>query len=267
MERLRSGFGAVRTALRVSRSRPRLLALPVANLLVVACLTVAAFLATGRLEPALAGGTAAGLGVPLLSTTLTAGLAAFLGVAVAHCVATTLDDDPATLRAGLRVAWSVKWSALAWGLLTAAVGPLVDAATAVGLGSAAGPLFVVPWTVATLFVVPALALDGGSLATTLSRNLTTLRRRSVESAAALVGATLVVLPAFVVGVAGATTTPASGAVGEQAVWAGGVALVAAATVLLQVLVVAAGVALYRETERRSPDRSATSRAGAGAVDP
>jgi len=266
MERLHSGLGAVRTALRVSRSRPRLLALPVVNLLVVAGLTVATFLATGRLEWALSGGAAAGFGVPLLSTTLTAGLAAFLGVAVAHCVAATLDDDPATLRAGLRVAWSVRWPALAWGLLTAAIVPLVDAASAAGLGSAAGPLFVVPWTVATLFVVPALALDGGSLATALSRNAAVLRRRPVESLAAFAGALGVVAPLAVVGIPAATVTPAAGALGEHALKGAGLVLVAAATVLLQVLMVAAGVALYRETERRNPDPSATAPTGAGVVD-
>jgi hypothetical protein len=266
MERLRSGFGAVRTALQVSRSRPRLLALPLANVLAVAVLTVAAFLATGHLEPALEAGTAAGLGVPLLSTTLTAGFGALVGVAVAHVVATASEDDPAGLRDGLAVAWSVKWAALAWGLLTAAVGRLVDVVAATAVAQPAGLLFTVPWTLATLFVVPALALDRAGLGTALSRNLATLRRHPVESAAALAGALAVGAPLAAVGAPAAATVPASGAVDELAVKLAGVALLVVAAVLVQVLVVAAGVALYRDTDRRDPDRRSTTPAATDAAE-
>lgn len=265
MEQIRSALAAVRTATGQVRSRPRLLALPAANLLVAGLLGLATLLATGRLEWALIGAGAAGLEVPLLGTTLTAGLGAFLGVAVAYCVATTLEDDPATLREGLSVAWGVRRAALAWGLLTAAVAPVVDVVLVTALGTGAVLLFTVPWTVLTLFVVPALALDRESLAEALSANVATLRRRPVETAVALLGTALVVLPVTAVGLAGGVTTPARGAFVEAAVWAGGVGLLLAATVLLQVLVVAVGVVLYRDADPASPERSSPTPHGA-AVD-
>lgn len=111
-------------------------------------------------------------------------LATFVNVAVAAAAAAALDGERLGVRAALAVSVRRLRAIAAWSLLAAGVGVIVDEiAERLPWG---GRLFEwlagAAWTIATLFVVPVLALEDRGVRDSLRRSVALIRDRWGESA-------------------------------------------------------------------------------------
>ncbi|MFW5984053.1 MAG: DUF6159 family protein [Halobacteria archaeon] len=162
--RLKTGFGMARRSGNVLRDHPKLLVFPL-----VGGLSGIAFLATLFGGVFVAGvfddpGPAlyAALFVAYLVETF---VASFFSAGLIAATRTALDGGEPSVREGLRVAWNHKAPLLAWSVIAAVVGVIIqmiesnDNAVARILAS----LFAVAWGVMTYFVVPVIVFRDPSV--------------------------------------------------------------------------------------------------------
>ncbi|HEX8104764.1 MAG TPA: DUF6159 family protein [Solirubrobacteraceae bacterium] len=110
-------------------------------------------------------------------------MGAFLGVAVVGTARRRLAGEPARARDGLRDAMARLRPILAWSLLSAGVGAVLDwiARRVPGGGALAAGLVGVAWSLLTLFVVPALVLEPVGVRDAIRRSADAFRRTWGES--------------------------------------------------------------------------------------
>lgn len=180
------------------------------------------------------------LGVTVYLTTV---VAVFCNVALAGCVALSLKGQDTSLRTGFSVAASRLSSILAWAFIATVVSMVIRAVQErLGvLGAILGAIGGVAWNLATLFVVPVLALEGLGPVAALKRSAETFRARWGEGLTgnALIGLVtmLVIIAILAVGVAGGLLLSPLGA-GAVIPWVG--------VCLLAILVTAAVMAALNQ---------------------
>lgn len=120
----------------------------------------------------------------------------FTSVAMTAGALRALDGAPVSLRQCLSAAWERRGAVTSWALFSATVGLLVRTVERrlPGVGLLVGVLAGLAWTVATAFAVPVITLTGASPLAAVKQSVSVLRDRWGESAAAVVRASLYVLP-------------------------------------------------------------------------
>ena len=151
---------------------------------------------------------AAGWVLIAVSSYLATSVAVFCNVGLASCVSRSLSGQDTSLSEGFRVAWSRRRQILAWAFIATVVSLIIRAIQerAGFLGAILGALGGLAWNLATLFVVPILALEGVGPVDALKLSVNTFRKRWGEG---LVGNALIgVVCALGVFVAMVLVTPA-----------------------------------------------------------
>lgn len=170
----------------------------------------------------------------------------FFNVALMHVVSQRWRGNAVGLRDGLGLARQRIGAILAWSVLAATVGLVLQVAQRVGhfawIERVLAVILNVGWGVATFFVVPALALEDIGPLTAIKRSSSTVRRRWAEGLTGTVAiggvVALLIIPGLIVCVIGGVTfgsDPGSGIV---------VLLVGAALTLPVALYVSATSAVF-----------------------
>jgi hypothetical protein len=183
-------------------------------------------------------------------------LGIFCSVALSACAAQALEGRDTTVSEGIAAARARSGAILSWAGVQLVVGAVISALQALLresagqlISSLVGGLANLAWTVATFFVVPAIALEGLGPRAALKRSTAVLRARwgeGVTGTAAIGG--IVVLAGFLPGAAlvalGIAASGSSPALAVVLIVLGAVVLVVAA--LLQTTIMAVfKVALFR----------------------
>lgn len=183
----------------------------------------------------------------------------FLGTAVAAASAGAMDGRPLALREALRVPAGRLGQVALWSALATGVGLLLEQVVAriPGAGRVVSWVAGAAWSLATLFAVPILALEGCTAPACARRSARLVRERWGEAVSGNLAITAwAVIPGVlggaIIGV-GAGVEPDARAVGIALIASGALVLTAVSAVMLTVRQTFA-VALYRH---------ATSSAGAG----
>lgn len=231
-----------------------LLLLPATSYVLGLIVWVGAFAAAGRFADPTLSRLAIASFIVLLPGTV---LGTFFGVAFVYALDQRLSGRPASARDGLHAAWDRRAAILAWSLLAAGVGAILQALQQLRSEWAAVPLLSwlagAAWGVLTLFVLPILALEDLNLRETVRRAGGLVRRRWGEGIAGATNLTLVMIIAaavlgLTIGAAAAVAEPDSDAV--RAVYVAGIAI---GFLLIAVIAVAGEVlalALYRHAVGR-----------------
>lgn len=204
MGRFVTGARLAATSWRLMWRSPRLWVFPAISTILM-LLAVAVLVSTNGGWDAFSGGHRLGLFLRSLVLIFPMTLASTaLGVAFASQINVALDGGTPSLRAGLRVAWQRRDAIAWWSLLAATVGALIALVRHIPggdwlLGLVARGLEVM-WALATLLVVPVLALEGDGARTALRRSVHIFRQRWREEASGTVvalAAGLTTLPGVV----------------------------------------------------------------------
>lgn len=179
----------------------------------------------------------------------------FSSVALAACAVRALEGEDTTIGEGLRAARERLGVILGWaavqllvGVLISIIQSLLREGAGAFVGAIVGGLANFAWTVATFFVVPVIALEGLGPIEALKRSTAVIRERWGEGVTAAAATGLIVLAAFVPGLALivggaalASSVPAAGVV----LIALGVAVIAIAALIQSTVMAVFKVALYR----------------------
>jgi Family of unknown function (DUF6159) len=208
------------------------------------------------------GGAAAGLYssiapvaivIAVIGLYLVIALSIFCSVALTACAARSLEGVDTKASEGWAAARERLGPIFAWAGLQLVVGALISALQAVLregagqlVGAIVGSLANLAWTVATFFVIPAIALEGLGPRAALSRSVAVIRERwgeGVTGSFAIGGLVFLVafLPGVVLVVIGAS---AGGAIGAVLILLG-VAIFLIGAVVQYALMAVFKVALYR----------------------
>jgi hypothetical protein len=150
------------------------------------------------------------LGVALYPLTVSS---TFFNVALMHVVSQRWRGNAVDVRDGFALARRRLRSILAWSVLAATVGLVLQVAQRVGhfawIERVLAVVLNVGWAVATFFVVPALALEDIGPVTAIKRSTATVRRRWAEGLTGTVAiggvAALLIIPGLIVCVIGGVT--------------------------------------------------------------
>ena len=174
----------------------------------------------------------------------------FFNVALACAASAAFDGERMSAGEAIRMAWGKRWRIAAWSLISAVIGVIVSeiASRLPGGAKLVGWLAGAAWGLATIFVVPILAMEGVGALSAVKRSAGLVRSRWGEGLTGnlAIGAwsVIVAIPAGLIlgiGAAIAKTQPGAGFV---LVAIGLIALVALSTVVAATRQVFA-VALFR----------------------
>jgi hypothetical protein len=177
-------------------------------------------------------------------------LSVFFNVALAGAAAASFDGRPIGVREALGISWRRVGRIAQWSLLAAGVGLVLEqiASRIPGAGRLASWLLGAAWSLATIFAVPLLALEGAGPMETAKESVHLIRDKWGEGITGLVGiglwTALVMIPAgllFGVGIGVRDADPTLGAL-LIAVAVGMIVLVSALSLATRQVF---SVALYR----------------------
>lgn len=177
-------------------------------------------------------------------------LSVFFNVALAGAAAASFDGRPIGVREALGISWRRVGRIAQWSLLAAGVGLVLEqiASRIPGAGRLASWLLGAAWSLATIFAVPLLALEGAGPMETAKESVHLIRDKWGEGITGLVGigiwTALVMIPAgllFGVGIGVRDADPTLGAL-LIAVAVGIIVLVSALSLATRQVF---SVALYR----------------------
>lgn len=177
-------------------------------------------------------------------------LSVFFNVALAGAAAASFDGRPIGVREALGISWRRVGRIAQWSLLAAGVGLVLEqiASRIPGAGRLASWLLGAAWSLATIFAVPLLALEGAGPMETAKESVHLIRDKWGEGITGLVGigiwTALVMIPAgllFGVGIGVRDAEPTLGAL-LIAVAVGMIVLVSALSLATRQVF---SVALYR----------------------
>jgi hypothetical protein len=116
-------------------------------------------------------------------------LSVFFNVALAGAAVACLDGRSVTVRAALGISWQRGGRIAQWSLLAAGVGIVLEQIVTriPGAGRVAAWLLGAAWSLATIFAVPLLALDGPGPFETAKRSVELIKGRWGEGITGLVG--------------------------------------------------------------------------------
>jgi hypothetical protein len=202
-KRLKIGFGMARRSGRVLRDYPRLLVFPfvggVSGIAFLATLFGGVFLAGSLFEepgPALYGA----LFVAYLVETF---VASFFSAALVAATRTALDGGEPSVRGGLSVAWDHKAPLLAWSVIAAVVGVIIQVIESQDniVARILAGLFAVAWGVMTYFVVPVIVFRDPSVREMFKESARTFKNTWGESIGAMGAINVVTFLLALLGVA------------------------------------------------------------------
>lgn len=159
-----------------------------------------------------------------ISTYLATVVAVFFNVALAGCVARSLEGEDTKVSQGIAIARSRLGNILAWALIATVVSMIIRAIQerAGFLGAIIGAIGGVAWNLATLFVIPVLALEGLGPIAALKSSAQTFKARWGEGLTgnALIGLLTAagVVVAFAMIVVGIIAFPAPALIAWAAFW-------------------------------------------------
>lgn len=201
--RLKIGFGMARRSGRVLRDHPKLLVFPlvggVSGVAFLATLFGGVFVLGSAFEdpgPALYGALFAAYLVETF-------VASFFSAGLVAATRTALDGGEPSVRGGLRTAWDHKAALLAWSVIAAVVGvviQMIESNDNVAARILAG-LFAVAWGVMTYFVVPVIVFRDPSVRGMFEESARTFKDTWGESIGAMGAINLVTFLLALVGVA------------------------------------------------------------------
>jgi len=197
-DRFRTGIALTRDSVSVMRDNPRLLLFPV-----VSGVAAAAFLGTflgitfgvfaldlgsvsETMGQAFLVALVAGLALVYLGTTF---ITSFFTAALVHQVRAVLAGDDPSLRAGISGAWQAKGPLLAWSVISATVGLVLNAIenSDSKVGQLLSLVFGVAWTLLTFFVIPVIVFEEPSIRGMFERSAATFRDTWGETSITLGG--------------------------------------------------------------------------------
>jgi hypothetical protein len=184
--RLKIGFGMARRSGRVLRAHPNLLLLPL-----LGGIAGIAFMAT------LFGGLYAGglyeepgpvlYGALFVVYVVETFVASFFAAALVAATRTVFHGEEPTVRGAMRAAWDHKWPLLAWSVIAAIVGVIIQAIESQDnlIARILAGLFAVAWSVMTYFIVPVIVFEDESVAGMFKASATTFKDTWGESIGAM----------------------------------------------------------------------------------
>ena len=184
--RLKIGFGMARRSGRVLRAHPNLLLLPL-----LGGIAGIAFMAT------LFGGLYAGglyeepgpvlYGALFVVYVVETFVASFFAAALVAATRTVFHGEEPTVRGAMRAAWDHKWPLLAWSVIAAIVGVIIQAIESQDnlIARILAGLFAVAWSVMTYFIVPVIVFEDESVAGMFKTSATTFKDTWGESIGAM----------------------------------------------------------------------------------
>ncbi len=116
-------------------------------------------------------------------------LSVFFNVALAGAAAASFDGQPIGVREALGISWKRLGRIAQWSLLAAGVGLVLEqiASRIPGAGRLASWLLGAAWSLATIFAVPLLALDGAGPLETAKESVHLIKSKWGEGVTGLVG--------------------------------------------------------------------------------
>lgn len=204
LDRLKTGLVLTKDSVLVMRHNPRLALFPI-----VSGIAAAAFLATflgitfGFLlaDFSFAGADTAnlivlalGIGIIYLGTTF---ISAFFTAGLVHQTRAVLSGEESSLRAGMSGAWERKWPLLAWALISATVGVILNAIADSNstVGQTLSAIFGIAWTLMTFFIIPVIVFEKTSIRGMFTRSAGTFKDTWGETPISLGGLTLISMAA------------------------------------------------------------------------
>ncbi len=198
-KRFKRGAVLTKDSLLVLKNHPKLLVFPI-----IAGISALAFLG-------MVGGTFVGLlaaEIDSLAVVITLAVLAYFGTATVSVFFTAalvseakqvFEGAEPNLKRGISAAWQVKGKLLLWGLISAAVGIILD--NIGGSDSRIGQAIALMWTIATFFVIPVAVLRPDlSIREWFSESGETFKEQWGETPIAVVGLKIVAIPFYVVGI-------------------------------------------------------------------
>jgi hypothetical protein len=226
VSRLARSFALVRQSYRVLMQDKELMVLPLVSGVVIAAVAASFFFGFG-LEGRIEAESDSVYAIVFLLYVVTYAVGIFFQAAVIAGATERLRGGDPTVGSALAAAWRRIGPILAWALVAATVGMLLQAVRdrAGFVGRIAVALVGAAWSLATFFIVPVLVLENRSLGESFARSVEVLRRMWGETfvgsvtlglAAVCAWVTLVAavgllgwaglgIPALIVGAAGALT--------------------------------------------------------------
>jgi hypothetical protein len=257
--RLKVGFGMARRSGRVLRAHPRLLVFPL-----LGGISGIAFLATlfGGLfltGPLLQDPGAALYGALFLAYLVETFLASFFTAALVAATRSVFRGEEPSIRSALATAWARKWPLLAWAVVAAVVGVIIQLIESQDnlVAQLLAGLFAVAWSVMTYFVVPVIVFRDPSLSEMFEESATTFKDTWGESIGAMGAVNLVTmllaLGAIALAVVTFVVTPGGGLRLAATVVIGGTAFVFALLVGKALTGVAKTALYVYATEQTAPE--------------
>ncbi|MDZ7688129.1 MAG: DUF6159 family protein [Halobacteriales archaeon] len=201
--RLKIGFGMARRSGRVLRDHPRLLVFPL-----VGGLSGIAFLATlfGGIfitGPALRETGAALYGALFAAYLVETFIASFFSAGLIAATRTALEGGEPSVRGGLRTAWEHKGPLLAWSVIAAVVGVVIQMIESQDnfVARILASIFAIAWGVMTYFVVPVIVFRDPSVREMFEESARTFKDTWGESIGAMGAINVVTFLLALVGVA------------------------------------------------------------------
>jgi len=199
--RLKIGFGMARRSGRVLRAHPNLLILPL-----LGGIAGIAFMAT------LFGGLFVGgfyespgpvlYGALFVAYVIETFIASFFAAALVAATREAFHGETPTVGGAMRAAWDHKWPLLAWSVIAAIIGVIIQAIESQDnlLARILAGLFAVAWSVMTYFIVPVIVFEDESISGMFTESARTFKNTWGESIGAMGAINIVTFLLVLVGV-------------------------------------------------------------------
>lgn len=200
--RIKVGFGLAKRSGQLLGAHPKLLAFPLVGGLAGILFMVTLFggLLVGGLldEPGV--GMYAVLFVAYVVETF---VASFFAAALVDATRTVFHGEEPSLRASMAAAWNHKWPLLAWSVIAAVIGVVIQAIESSDNIAAEilASLFAVAWSVMTYFIVPVIVFEDPSVTGMFKQSASTFKNTWGESIGAMGAINIVTFLFVLLGVA------------------------------------------------------------------
>ncbi|WP_436935648.1 DUF6159 family protein [Halovenus marina] len=196
--RAKRGYLLVRQSVSVLREHPRLALFPVVSgiaglaylaLLLTPMFSVLALDSSDTITFVVGGIALVGIYLG------TAFISAFFTAALVHQTRAVLAGEEPSLRDGIENAWAVKWPLLAWAVISATVGVVLDliSESDSAVGQILAMVVGIAWTLLTFFVIPVIVFEKPSVREMFTRSATTFKETFGETPIGLVGVNLIAM--------------------------------------------------------------------------
>jgi len=200
--RLKIGFGLARRSGRVLRAHPNLLILPllggIAGIAFMATLFGGLFVGGLYEEPG-----PVLYGALFVAYVIETFIASFFAAALVAATRDAFHGETPTVGRAMREAWTHKWPLLAWSVIAAIIGVIIQAIESQDnlVARIIAGLFAVAWSVMTYFIVPVIVFEDESVTGMFKESAKTFKDTWGESIGAMGAINIVTFLLVLVGVA------------------------------------------------------------------